>query len=95
MPKSLWQAWLDVMSEMPNDPALMARANRGSDIIEGRGEEYTIDEYLPSKFIMVKVSSQAQYHVDLFTCTCPDYPSARGNLCKHRLAAMLLLEMRK
>ncbi len=93
--KQLMQAWLDVMCDLPNDPSLLARANRASDIIEGKGEQYTIDNLPNEQFIFLKVSTGSQYHVDRYTCTCPDYGSARSNLCKHRLAVMLLLEMRQ
>jgi hypothetical protein len=37
--------------------------------------------------------TSARYTVDKDSCTCPDYPTARGGLCKHRLAVMLLQEM--
>ena len=95
MPKNLMEAWLNVMCEMPNDKTLLVRANRASDMIEGKGEIYNIDEYVPGQYAFEKVSSSARYYVTEKTCTCPDFPSALSNMCKHRLAVLLLIEMRK
>jgi hypothetical protein len=33
------------------------------------------------------------YHIIDDMCSCPDAPSARGNLCKHRLAVKLIEDM--
>ena len=35
------------------------------------------------------------YTVDSTSCTCPDFMSARGGMCKHRLAVAMTIEMEK
>ena len=82
------------------DKSVSDRLNRAYDIVTGYG--YTV-ELLNSdndaEYAVYKASTtlledtSVCYSVTQHSCTCPDYEKARGNLCKHRLAVMIVREM--
>jgi len=57
--------------------------------IEGTSTVYCVNKASTSLF----TDTSASYTVTNKQCTCPDFETARSNLCKHRLAIMLIEEM--
>lgn len=98
--KSLRQAYFDLSLRLPvEDIKVLQRLDRGYDITQSYG--YTIDKVSSSDYHIHRESTSLlddnaiTYIVTKDSCTCPDYETARGGLCKHRLAVMLLEEMMK
>lgn len=65
------------------------------------GYGYELTHWRGGKYCVQKASTSlledtsARYDVTAQSCTCPNFPKTRGGLCKHRLAVMVLEEMRK
>ena len=103
--KTLAQAYLDLSMKIPvEDIKLKQRLDRayemynsyGYDITEvGIDSDSTVLYHVHKASTSLLESNSVTYEVSTKDCTCPDYPSARGNLCKHRLAVMLVEEMKK
>ena len=97
------EAYLNIAKNLPTDPTIKARLDRAYDIVRTdgsgyaiqlplrKGEAYTI--YKESTSLLEDTSHT--YQVTTTSCTCPDYPTARGGLCKHRLAVMMLEAMKE
>ena len=101
---TLQQAYLNVASTQPTSEDVKRRLDRAYDIVRSNGQGYSVfrDTLFPHTFWRVqKASTQLlednsiEYQVDKTKCTCPDFPTARGGMCKHRLAVAMLLEMEK
>ena len=97
---NLQTAFLNVAARLPDDAGIKARLNRAYDIVISYGRGYDIKEGLePRVYTVHKASTSlfadtsATYTVTNISCTCPDFPTARGGLCKHRLAIMLVEEL--
>lgn len=100
--KTLAQALLNVSNRLPvEDKKVADRVGRAYDIVRMLGSGYNIvkkgegsNEYRVYKesTSLLEDNSVYYYIVDGM-CSCPDAPSARGNLCKHRVAVMLIEEM--
>jgi hypothetical protein len=95
--KSLWQAYLNVSACLPiEDKKVKDRLDRGLGILQSYG--YSLEKNSDNSYTIRKASTSlledvsAQYTVTSESCSCPDFPSARGGLCKHRLAVMILNE---
>lgn len=102
MPKGLTDAYLAISEGLPiEDVKVKQRLDRAYNILTGYG--YTITKAIAQEgryiYQIHRASTSllednsAVYTTDSASCTCPDYASARGNLCKHRLAIMLVEEM--
>lgn len=98
---NLAQAYLNVSLKLPvEDIKVKQRLDRAYEIINGYGYKITEPSEGVTHYCVEKASTSlledtsAHYSVSRETCTCPDFESARGNLCKHRLAIMLLEEMK-
>ena len=101
--KTLMQAYLDVSLKIPiEDVKVLQRLDRAEGLLKSYGYSVTeagIDSAGNKLYHIFKASTtlledtSVQYEVSSASCTCPDYPSARGNLCKHRLAIMIKEEM--
>lgn len=95
---TLHQAMINVASKIPVvDPAVRVRLDRGYNIVRSQG--YTLSQH-ENSWLVYKEStslledSSARYAVsESEGCTCPDAQTARGGLCKHRLAVMIKEEM--
>jgi len=78
-----------------SDIKVSQRLNRAYDIVRCNGSGYAITPMGKGVYAVFKASTSAMtdnsitYIVDRISCTCIDYPSARANLCKHRLAIKL------
>lgn len=98
---TLAQAYLSVSDKIPvSDVKVKQRLDRAYEIVRRLGEGYDVikeDNSNNYKFFKASTSlledTSTQYLVSVQECTCPDFDKARGNLCKHRLAVMLLMEM--
>ena len=94
---SLQQAYLNVASKVPTDPNIKKRLDRAYDICINKG--YTLTQHGDDIWHVYRSSTSLlddtsiTYVVDSATCTCPDYATARGGLCKHRLAVMMKIAM--
>lgn len=70
-----------------------------NDIIVGYG--YSIEHLSDGEYVISKASTSLLddtsvcYAVTASSCTCPDYDTARAGLCKHRMAVMVVEEMKK
>lgn len=100
MSKSLQSAYFEVSLKLPvEDMKVKQRLDRGYDIVRSYG--YSVTKMDDGSYRVYKASTtlledtSARYTIINGECTCPDYPTARGNLCKHRIATMLLEEMEK
>lgn len=102
MAKPLNIAVLNVAATLPiDDSAVSRRLDRAeNDILRGYG--YSIAETgRAGQYCITKASTsllednEHSYIVSSQSCNCPDFESARGNLCKHRLAVMILEEMQR
>jgi hypothetical protein len=96
MAMSLAQAMVAVGEHIPlADPKVEGRLNRAYDIVRCNGSGYAITPMGKGVYTVFKASTSGMtdnsitYVVDKVKCTCVDYPSARANLCKHRLAIKL------
>jgi hypothetical protein len=96
MVMSLAQAMVTVGEQIPlSDMKVSQRLNRAYDIVRCNGSGYAITPMGKGVYTVFKASTSATtdnsitYVVDKVKCTCIDYPSARANLCKHRLAIKL------
>ncbi len=95
MTKSLAQAYLNVSLRLPvEDIKVKQRLDRAYEIVNGYGYEITViskaDEWNPIYIYHVEKASTSLlqdtsmcYTVTNKSCTCPDFDTARGNLCKH------------
>jgi regulatory protein YycI of two-component signal transduction system YycFG len=99
---TLQQAYRIVNNKIPvSDIKVQQRLDRAYNIICYNGEGYQIKRMDEGEYEIHKASTSLledtsiYYEVTTMTCTCPDYDKARGNLCKHRLAVMMLVEMEK
>src|SRR5205814_7501672 len=96
---NIQQAYLNVSLLIPvEDIKVKQRLDRAYDILVGYGYEISpVDN--KGAYTVRKASTtllednSAEYKVTDSECTCPDFESARGNLCKHRLAIMIMEEM--
>jgi len=93
---SLPQAMVTVGEQIPlADPKVEQRLNRAYDIVRTNGHGYVITPMGNHVYTVFKASTSLMtdnsitYIVDKVSCTCIDYPTARANLCKHRLAIKL------
>jgi len=100
--KSQEQAYLDVSLRLPiGIPSVKQRLDRAMEQVLAPGYQVAMVRYNPSVYLISKEStSVAQEHGVTYTvtaqdCTCPDFQSAYGSLCKHRLAVMILEEMER
>ena len=96
--KSLQQAYLDLSIRLPiSDKGVSDRLERGKGILQSKG--YSVKQINDTEYDVYRESTSllednaVHYTVSTAHCTCPDYDSARANLCKHRLAIMLKIEM--
>jgi SWIM zinc finger len=92
----LAEAFLKVSGDIPvSDPKVEQRLGRAYDIVRTDGHAYAITPEGEGVYTVFRASTSLTtdnaigYVVDATTCTCPDYPTARANLCKHRLAIRL------
>lgn len=100
MSKTLSEALLAVAATLPvEDVQVQKRMDRAEGILKGYGYEiwrsnvagcYTIKKASTS----LLENNEHSYDVSPASCTCPDFPTARAGLCKHRLAVMILEEMK-
>jgi hypothetical protein len=93
---SLAQAMVTVGEQIPlADIKVEQRLNRAYDIVRTDGHGYAITPMGNHVYSVFKASTSLMtdnsitYIVDKVSCTCIDYPTARANLCKHRLAIKL------
>lgn len=104
MPKSKKEATALIAEKMPDEEDVLRRLYRAEQDVLGYGYDITADQGGTDKsvWIVSKLSTSpmgasnndsSSYIVDDNSCTCPDFEKARGNLCKHRLAIMILEEM--
>lgn len=100
MPKNLNEALLTVAATLPvEDPQVQKRVDRAEGILKGYG--YQIETtMLAGRYLITKASTsllennEHGYVVDAQSCDCPDFPTARAGLCKHRIAVLILEEMK-
>ncbi len=103
MPKSKKDATAIVQSKLPDDGQVLRRLARAEQDVLGYGYDvYACPERVGTYHIhklstapMLSEDNGAHYVVTPTGCTCPDFDTARGNLCKHRLAVMILKEMQQ
>ena len=95
---TLQQAYLNVSAKMPESYDVKKRLDRAYDICISAG--YTLMRQSDSTWTVYRAStslledSSAIYTVSQSDgCTCPDAVTARGGMCKHRLACMIREEM--
>jgi predicted nucleic acid-binding Zn finger protein len=97
MAKSKSDAIAAVLDKLPQDDlSVLARLERANKDVLGYGYDITFHDgnYFVSKLSTSLLEDNSNtYIVDNVSCTCPDFEKARGNLCKHRLAIMILEEM--
>ena len=93
---TLAEAFLQVSNDIPvADPKVEQRLGRAYDIVRTDGHGYAITAEGEGVYSVFRASTSALldnsivYIVDSHRCTCPDYGTARANLCKHRLAIRL------
>ena len=100
---NLAQAMLNIGARIPiTDKSIKDRLNRAYDIVRCQGEGYeVVKPSQQSNFYYVNKAStslftdtSARYIVTTTSCTCPDFEKARAGLCKHRLAVILIEEMK-
>lgn len=107
---SLQQAMLTISQCIPvADKSVSDRLNRAYDIVRTLGEGYSItlitgefkgynngvyNVHKESTASIFSQDSSADYVADNKSCSCPDFEKARAGLCKHRLAVMLIEEMK-
>lgn len=97
---NLQQAYFNVAVNLPTSTDVKKRLDKAYDIVRCDGEGYSLHK-MPMGYIVYKASTSLlednshSYQVTQQSCDCPDFGSTRGNLCKHRLAVMLLIEMSK
>ena len=97
MSKNIVEAYLALSERLPvEDSKVKDRLDRGYAILSDYGyeikrekESYRVEKLSTS----LLEDNSVVYKVDEESCTCPDFGTARGGLCKHRLAIMLLEEM--
>ena len=96
--KSIHEAYIAVSGRVPiEDIKVLQRLDRGKGILDSYG--YSVDKQGDNSYLVKRASTSllednsATYTVDQTSCTCPDFETARGGLCKHRFAVMLLQEM--
>ena len=101
------EAYLRVAERLPvDDPTVLRRLERADrDILRGYGYEIkpcpcsstdASRQYYVTKLSTAPMGtdqSDTIYIVSRDNCTCPDNPTARAGLCKHRLAIMIYEEM--
>lgn len=100
MPKNLNEALLAVAATLPvEDPQVQRRVDRAEGILKGYG--YAIaTTATPGLYHITKGSTsllednEHTYRVDSNTCECPDFETVRAGLCKHRIAVLILEEMK-
>jgi len=97
---NLQQAYFNVSQRIPTgDIKVTQRLDRAYDIVRCNGEGYSIKFMDDGVYEIHKASTSLLedtstfYEVTLDSCTCPDFEKARGNLCKHRLAIIMVVEM--
>jgi SWIM zinc finger len=98
--RSVREAYFNISQRLPmDDIKVKQRLDRAYDIVIGNG--YTVEPLSTDlhEFDIYRESTSlfednaVHYYVDEQSCECPDFGSARGGLCKHRLAVMLVKEM--
>jgi SWIM zinc finger len=94
--KTLKQAYFELSTKLPiEDIKVKQRLDRGYDILLSYG--YSVSHGHNGLYTVCKASTSlledtsVEYSIDLnaHSCTCPDFPTARGGLCKHVLAVKL------
>lgn len=101
--KTLHQAFMDVGAKLPlDDYKINQRFQRAYEIalaVLSKNGGYEISEITTHLYDIHRISTSlfsdngVHYTVSTTQCTCPDYETARANLCKHRMAVMLVEEM--
>lgn len=98
-------ALAELSLRLPGLDSICGRLNRAFDIIKCDGSGYNITEFTPNHYQVTKASTSlfdnntVIYDITKadgskqWVCTCPDYDKAPMNLCKHRLAVMLVVMM--
>ena len=100
---TLQQAYLNVASTQPTSDDVERRLDRAYDIVRSNGEGYAIQKplfkgeawHVHKASTSLLEDNSVTYLVDSASCTCPDFVSARGGMCKHRLAVAMIKEMEK
>ena len=98
---TLQQAFLNVAATQPTSEDVKRRLDRAYDIVRSNGSGYSLQRPLHKgdAWKVHKASTQLlednsiTYLVSSAICTCPDFVSARGGMCKHRLAVAMMIEM--
>jgi hypothetical protein len=102
--KSRDQAYVVIAQQLPLDEKIMQRLDRAKNDVLGYGYDVMATEVNPFGRMVYRVSKASTtllednghtYTVSNTSCNCPDYETARGGLCKHRLAIMILEEMER
>lgn len=98
--KTKAQAYLDLALKLPIEiKSVKDRLDRAGQQVLNHG--YEVRHIQNGTYRVSKAStSLLEDHSQIYlcsnaSCTCPDFQSAYGNLCKHRLAVMILEEMEK
>ena len=97
--KSIRDALFTLSQRLPiDDKNISDRLGRAYDIVTGYGYTVTVlsDDLQCSvhkESTSLLEDNSIRYTVNSESCTCPDYAKARGGLCKHRLAVMIIREM--
>jgi hypothetical protein len=109
MPITQMEAYLRVAERLPvDDASVLRRLERADrDILSGYGYDITPcpcgSTDASRQYYVTKLSTAPMgtgegdtiYIVSRDACTCPDVPTARAGLCKHRLAIMIDEEMHR
>lgn len=99
---TLREAVAIIEAELPiEDINIKRRVERAYGIVTSQG--YTVHQVSADVWHVSRASTSLfednsqTYKVSLpeHSCTCPDFGSVRGGLCKHRIAVMILQEMQR
>ncbi len=83
----------EMKGEMPAQDSILARLQRGRDILLDWG--YDVREagnvwHVEKASTSPVITTPTCYVVTKDSCSCPDYDTAVGGLCKHRFAVKIL-----
>lgn len=100
---TLQQAYLNVAATQPTSEDVKRRLDRAYDIARAKGEGYSIQKplfrgeawHVHKASTSLLEDNSVTYLINSTSCTCPDFVSARGGMCKHRLAVAMVIEMEK
>jgi hypothetical protein len=102
--KSLYEAYKTIERKLPiEDKKIADRLRRARDEVLDYGYEVELilrdDKEVVYRIEKLSTSlledNSKTYRTTLKECDCPDFPSARAGLCKHRIAVMIREEMLK